>query len=146
MFKRTVHVAAAALVAAGTVSIAGPASAQDLTHHCRGTRISAWHTIKNQISEPIGKVALFYSSANGGTNCVETRNFLPGRQYTKARLTVKNRPGRDSDTDSGNFKWFAATQLNRANGRCATFSGSVHGGRHKFDYGSYTYSGKKFCD
>lgn len=89
------------------------ALATDRTTPCPGTRISNYKPLVDD-GRTIGRVSLWYRSANGGTNCVMTETFIGRQAQTWAALDIQE-PGADrTDEDRGYFSSFAATELAHA--------------------------------
>lgn len=124
MKKLSAVMAAAALAATGLVA-AAPAAHADLVSQCYGNQVagSPWVIKKNGAA--IGRVEVWYSSLDGGTNCVMTRNYQPGRQWTMARLKIADGRAR---TDEDNFKLYAGgVRFKHTNHKCIKWAGMVSG-------------------
>lgn len=117
--------ATAAPAAAGTISKVG--SVRDAG--CYGSRLEVEPIMKGNVR--LGQVELWYSRANGGTNCVLTRNGT-GSPATMAELWV-DRDGNKRLTRGDGYSKDYGTYPNYAGGayqtrtdrKCVWFYGSI---------------------
>lgn len=120
-----------------------PADAVPIDHPCGGERISSYKPLSDG-GRSIGRVSLWYSSANGGTNCVMTETYLGRSATTWASLDVqKTGGGVRSDTDSGNYAGFAAVQLGGTDGHCVRWAGGT--GSESGPHDSFHQDNWVFC-
>lgn len=133
------------MTAAALALLASPASAQQheaagrkgpLAKSCWGTKVETKVLRDHLTNRRIGRVELWYSPSNRGTNCVITYNEVPGRALTYAYLIVDDNRNRDNKGrkekgdrvayDQDNYQYYAgASYLRRTNGKCVQFGGSV---------------------
>ena len=131
-----VVLAAVVLVASFVVGVA-PASATHIAG-CYGSRIE--HVPLKYDTTVVGYVDLYYSSSNGGTNCVKTISAGPSSGVSKFMLAkiyrctggagstcVDNFGGFDQrDEDKGNFASYAGpVSVTSTSSRCVSFVGLV---------------------
>ncbi|WP_454853110.1 hypothetical protein [Promicromonospora soli] len=113
-------------VAAVTL-LATPAAAEhhgNIKESCSGTLLSS-APIKAG-TKRLGHVEIWYSSANGGTNCVETHNELGYAAYTEAYLWVSDPGGARTAWDRGTYSSYAgASYIVNADGHCAKAKGVI---------------------
>jgi hypothetical protein len=134
------------LAALALLAIAGaPAHAQaegagrqgPIADHCSGTKLET-RILKDKLvtHRRVGRVELWYSPADGGTNCVITYNEVPGKALTYAYLIVDDNKNRDNtgrtekgdrvSYDQDDYEYYAGASYRRnTNGKCVRFGGSV---------------------
>jgi hypothetical protein len=140
-FSKTLLAGAVGLVAFGGVG--SSAVAQEGTGHQGPLAQNCWGTkqetriLKAHVGgQRIGRIELWYSPEQGGTNCVITYNEVPGKALTYAYLIVDDNKNRDNTGrkepgdrvayDQGNYEYYAgASYLRKTNGKCVKFGGSV---------------------
>lgn len=105
------------------LSVPATGASADTIDQCYGTRIEK-KDLTNPDGTKKGYVELWYSSRDGGTNCVMTYNDTPGcNLVTNAYLTVE---GRARQSDEGMFCIYAGgVRAKNTNGKCVQFSGYV---------------------
>ncbi|MEU3664100.1 hypothetical protein AB0E77_30820 [Streptomyces sp. NPDC032940] len=122
--RRTAALLSGLLVAAGLNLVAAPsASAAAEAYGCPGSQIDTYN-IKDENGSTWGSIYLYYSSANGGTNCVinMTKKYAGQRHYMDVKLWHSG----DSDKDEGYFTQYAGpATVTNSNGKCITLSGWV---------------------
>ncbi|MGI5377110.1 hypothetical protein ACQEV2_23270 [Streptomyces sp. CA-251387] len=99
------------------------ASAAADAYGCPGSQIDTYN-IKDENGSTWGSIYLYYSSANGGTNCVinMTKKYAGQRHYMDVKLWHSS----DDDKDEGYFYEYAGPALvTNSNGKCITLSGWV---------------------
>ena len=98
-----------------------------LRDHCVGSRIAS-HNIVNKSGKVLGHTELWYSSINGGQNCVMTYN-TGDRPFTQTYLWRLVKKGGLADAaagDSGFYQYYAGGSfVNNTDGRCVTWGGQV---------------------
>lgn len=117
----------AALLAAvcSTVLLASPASAAEgISSSCSGT-VVAQDTLWLPGGNQVGRVELWYSSANGGTNCVITHSYLGSRtDGIGAYLWIQD--GRNiADASSSYDSYAGGAWISNASGLCVKYKGEV---------------------
>jgi len=138
---KTLLAAAAGLAAFAGVS--STATAQEggghvgpLAQNCWGTKQETRILRAHVGNQRIGRVELWYSPEQGGTNCVITYNEVAGKATTYAYLIVDDNRNRDNTGrkepgdrvayDEGYYEYYAgASYLRNTNGKCVRFGGSV---------------------
>ncbi|WP_100839609.1 hypothetical protein [Kitasatospora fiedleri] len=129
--------AAAGLMLLGGISLAPQASAAD-TYGCSGSLVGTYDLkTDNGTGTKYGELYLYYSSANGGTNCaaaVDT-HFASGVTKYQAvylwRCVAGTHAGDfcsydQSDSDDGNFTWYAGpAKVTGTANRCVMVYGRV---------------------
>lgn len=116
-------VAALGIVGAG---VTAPQASAALKSSCSGTRIENIPLRGINTGTYLGNTELWYSSANGGTNCVITHINVSGVKLAQAVLVVQ-RDGADSiENNSGAFTQYAgASYFTNTNGHCIKWSGGI---------------------
>lgn len=109
-----------AAVTAGTlVAIAPSASAAG----CSGTRISTMPLKAG--TKTAGQAELWYSSSNGGTNCVIVYDQLSGSHDMAAYIDRGSAGGWDK-TDVGTYTYYAGpVSLTNMSGTCVSWGGDM---------------------
>ncbi|MFC7024202.1 hypothetical protein ACFQHV_13735 [Promicromonospora thailandica] len=108
-----------------TVLFASPAvAAQGVSPSCSGSIVhqaGLWLPGGNQV----GRVELWYSSANGGTNCVITRSFL-GSKTDGIGAYLWLQDGRNVFDSSASYNSYAGgAWISNAAGVCVKYKGEV---------------------
>lgn len=116
--------AAGALAMTGLLAGAPPASA-DLVSQCYGNQVAGSPWVISRHGVAIGRVEVWYSSKDGGTNCVLTRNYQSGRQQTMARLTIAD--GRTQTDNSLYWLYAGGVRFKNTNHKCIKWAGTVSG-------------------
>lgn len=118
----------ALVLAAGVGLVLGPAAQADvsvpapyqLVDSCPGSLVDEFpKSMTNRAGQTAGRVELYYSPANGGTNCLIVRDGDNDdtRHFISATLRREDLSYRGED--SGNYKHYAGGVLvPQANGRC----------------------------
>lgn len=115
---------AAAMTIAGLVVGIQPAEASS---RCPGTMLKEW-SLKSSGGFKQGYVQLWYSSANGGTNCVMTFDNIAGSHSMLAWLRA---PGGRQDRDEDVYTTYAGglgnpgAYLTNMDGKCVDWGGQV---------------------
>jgi hypothetical protein len=128
MRKRMLGMAAAALAVAGGAAVVTPTAASaSVVGRCSGSvAADGTRTIYDRPgTTPIGRVELWYSSANGGTNCVMIWNYLGYKASLTPTLWLDD--GRSQSAPGSFVTYSNGAQLTGTNGKCARFSGSIAG-------------------
>jgi hypothetical protein len=135
-FSRSVAVVLGAVAAVGL--FASPASADTvgpIKSSCYGTKLATWNLSDGGVA--LGRTELWYSSVNGGQNCVITYNTLPGEVPTSVTLTVDDNRNREVDSsdrkawDVDVYSSYAgASYLNNTDGKCVRVTGEVRNASH----------------
>jgi hypothetical protein len=135
-FSRSVAVVLGAVAAVGL--FASPASADTvgpIKSSCSGTKLATWNLSDGGVA--LGRTELWYSSVNGGQNCVITYNTLPGEVPTSVTLTVDDNRNREVDSsdrkawDVDVYSSYAgASYLNNTDGKCVRVTGEVRNASH----------------
>lgn len=108
----------AALLAAGAAVVGAPAQAAtisvappyQLVTNCPGGMVSGFpKQVQNSVGERLGRVELFYSSANGGTNCTKFYDQLSGSYNMSAQLRLEGIS--HWGVDAGTFSTYAGGVL-----------------------------------
>lgn len=128
--SRPLAVVVATVAALGL--FAAPAQADSygpIKSSCSGTRLASWDLVSG--STIFGRTELWYSSANGGQNCVITYTNSPGA-WTEVHLLVDDNDNRRADAgdrgagDSGYYDSYAgASYRNSTDGHCVKVTGYV---------------------
>ena len=129
---------AAALAVAGIVAGAPASSAvanvpapYKLVGQCPGSLVDTY-TPANTLGDTQGSLKLYYSSANGGTNCVMLFDNAPGSH--SMTVTLRRSDLNYQGSDSGVFETYAGGVLvPSTNGRCVFVSGVLWMGTHSVD-------------
>ncbi len=130
--------------------ISAPASAGQqgpLAANCWGTKLET-RVLKDHVTNKrIGRVELWFSADNRGTNCVITYNEVAGKAQTYAWLIVDDNRNRDNGTyvepgdrvayDDGNYEYYAgASYWGNTNTKCVRWGGSVNSNQGHDSFGS----------
>ena len=115
---------------------AAPAQAA-IVQQCTGS-IQKVHTI-----DGYGRVEVWYSPKNGGTNCVMVYDLLPGAHYMQARIRIPNSAKDVSDV--GTYEYYAGgAQISGTDGKCIEIDAFIRvSGAYSFRYGHW---GPYLCD
>jgi hypothetical protein len=118
-------VAAVMAAICSTLLFASPAvAAEGISSSCSGTVVSQaglWLPGGNQV----GRVELWYSSANGGTNCVITRSYL-GSKTAGIGAYLWLDDGRSIYDASSSYDSYAGgAWISNASGVCVKYKGEV---------------------
>ncbi len=71
-----------------------------------------------------GHIEVWYSSANGGTNCVLVYDDVAGKHWMTVGVRLSS--GRKSHTDSGRFHTYAGpVKVTKTKGKCISLYGEV---------------------
>ncbi|WP_326844472.1 hypothetical protein OHB33_40635 (plasmid) [Streptomyces sp. NBC_01558] len=90
---------------------------------CAGNQVGA-HNIKNTDGSTWGTIYVYYSSANGGTNCAVNvaKKYAGQRHLLEVRISQGNR----AEKQSGYFYEYAGpVSLTNTDGKCITLAGWV---------------------
>ncbi|WP_326944149.1 MULTISPECIES: hypothetical protein [unclassified Amycolatopsis] len=121
---RKFAVVAGVVVAATLVAVPGAEAAPVTT--CPGTELHKEglpKPLKNQLGEQAGTLRLWYSSANGGTNCAKVYDDASGSHSMSVSIRTDTSA---TVTDSGTFSTFAGgVVVTGTNGHCIYVSGSL---------------------
>ena len=123
--RLTRTVAAVMAAICSTVLFAAPASAAEgISSSCSGTVVAQaglWLPGGNQA----GRVELWYSSANGGTNCVITHSYL-GTKTAGIGAYLWLDDGRSNSDASASYDSYAGgAWISNASGVCVKYKGEV---------------------
>lgn len=124
---------AVGLIGAGAGSGTATAANRGVRPYCVGTRIYTEPVISSDTGKTLGRVELWYSSINGGQNCVMTYdNNNRASAYMRARLVVDLNNNRTADwstessEDKGTYTTYAGgAYVNGTNGHCVSILGYV---------------------
>jgi hypothetical protein len=134
-----------AATAAASVALAGGASAgaiakgkspkaksvAKVVSTCTGTRLES-KPLRNAAGKQRGHVELWYSSADGGTNCVQTYDDASGKRQMSATLVVQDRP---TSSDTATYETYAGgAAVTQTNGQCVQWGGYVWFGKTHYGY------------
>ena len=132
-----------ALTAAGAVALAGasagPAmagkknarSVAKVVPHCTGSKLES-KPLTGPGGKTRGHVELWYSSADGGTNCVITYDDASGSRLMSATLVVQDR---NTASDTKTYEHYAGgAAVTQTNGKCVQWGGYVFFGKKQFGY------------
>lgn len=138
-FRRPLTVVVGAVAAVTLLATpAAAASHGPIKSQCTGTRQESYPL--NDGGRQIGRVELWYSSVNGGQNCVMTYNSLAGSVHTEAEIFIDDDGDGDWDRNSwdrGNYSTYAgASYRDNTNGKCVWVYGQVSGGGYFDEFGS----------
>ncbi|MEU7057011.1 hypothetical protein [Streptomyces sp. NPDC046197] len=112
--------------AAGLSLVAAPAASAlpEGAYGCSGNEIGTY-AIKDTDGSTWGTLHLYYSSADGGTNClVNVAKKYYGQRHM-IEVTIKQGDRGDSDRNHFYYEYAGPVHLNRMNGKCVTVSGWV---------------------
>ena len=102
---------------------------------CHGTRIASMPMKSG--AKKAGRVELWYSPANGGTNCVIVYDKRAGKHTIGAYIDRRNVGGWDKK-DVGYYNYYAGPRsLRNMNGTCVSWGGNMY-------IGSRYYSAFRF--
>ena len=91
-------------------------------------------------AHPNARVQVYYSSANGGTNCAVLLDNEAGDHYM--RVTIGGRPEVPVDwaSDYGTFSSYAgAVGIRSTNGRCVHVTGTIRDNGRDYDFQAYSW-------
>jgi hypothetical protein len=138
-----------AMFAAGSSALAqeGGGKRGPIADHCSGTKLQTRVLRDNVSNRRIGRVELWYSPAEKGTNCVITYNEVPGKAWTYAWLIIDDNKNRDNtgrtekgdrvSYDQGQYEYYAGASFRRnTNGKCVKWGGTVNSRRGNGSFGS----------
>ena len=138
----------AGLPAAAQAQAEGAAQQGPIADHCSGTKIET-RILKDKLvtHKRVGRVELWYSPANNGTNCTITYNEVPGKALTYAYLIVDDNKNRDNtgrkekgdrlSFDQNDYEYYAGASFRRnTNGKCVRFGGQVISRQGNDSFGS----------
>ena len=126
---------AGALAVSTMVAVAPNALAWDIgvSRTCYGTLIDSSPLYSG--SKKAGRAELYYSTANGGTNCTLVKDLVSGAHYMQAFLAVKGAP--DYADDYGKFDQYAGGAfMSPTNGKCVRWGGNLTIGGTLYEYSS----------
>jgi hypothetical protein len=114
----------------------GAAQQGPLASNCWGSKLETRVLRDHVTNRRVGRVELWYSPDNRGTNCVITYNEVPGRALTYAYLIVDDNRNRDNTGqvekgdrvayDQNDYEFYAgASYLRNTNGKCVRWGGTV---------------------
>lgn len=139
MRKSAVLVTALSIVGLGLLN--APASLADasvpapykLVSQCSGNLVPGFpKALTNRLGETQGSLRLYYSSANGGTNCVMLYDMASGRH--PMTVTLRREDLSYPGSDSGTFEYYAGgVQVPGTNGKCVYVSGYLSMGPYSVD-------------
>ncbi|MFK3979630.1 hypothetical protein ACI2K4_04540 [Micromonospora sp. NPDC050397] len=135
----TLGVLLTALLAGILTVTTSPASAHDKLNpyptNCAGSQVGHWHNSELTVDLT---AFVFYSSGNGGTNCVWVQKQSHRDHAESMRLEVQrcasNIPGNPCNAtltvaDEGLFQYYAGpATVSQADNRCIRFRVRLHGG------------------
>lgn len=99
-----------------------PASAAHAVTVCPGYRLE-WKNLRNAAGQAMGHVELWYSPANGGTNCVVTYDDVSGSNNMKAEVQLM---GGSVRRDAGYYGGYAGpVTVTGADRKCVWFYGEL---------------------
>lgn len=134
--KRWKTLAVAGMLAASAMVVAAPdALAWGIGVHgaCSGRLID--QSPLHHGSKKAGRAELYYSSANGGTNCTMVKDLVSGSHWMQAYLAVPGAP--DYADDYGKFSEYAGgTFIYPTNGKCVRWGGTLQLGGLLYTYDS----------
>lgn len=103
----------------------------ELVAECPGSVVQQ-HVLENRLGDTQGVLKIWYSAANGGTNCVKVYDVASGRHQMSVTLRLAG--ASNERTDSGNFETYAGGVLaKRTAGRCLYARGTLIMGPHTVD-------------
>ena len=123
-------------VSAAAIAQEGGAQKGPLADSCWGTKLATHVLRDNNDNARIGRIELWYSPDDNGTNCVMTYNEVPGRADTGTYLIVDDNRNRDNtgrkepgdrwSYDANSYKIYAGASYRRnTNGKCVKWGGHV---------------------
>jgi hypothetical protein len=123
--KRVAVVVAVAGLVSGLAAVQSPAASAATS--CGGSRIDSM--VLKAGSASAGRAELWYSGANGGTNCVIVYDNLAGSHVIGAYIDRGNSGGWDK-SDVGNFQYYAGPiSLKNMARTCVSWGGNLYVGR-----------------
>ncbi|TWP50793.1 hypothetical protein FKR81_19530 [Lentzea tibetensis] len=127
--------AALACLAAAPAAQAAPSTPAPykLVDQCAGNMVPGFpKVLSNQLGDTQGRLELRYSSAAGGTNCVQLYDMAPGKH--SMTVTIKREGLSYQGSDSGVYDLYAGgVAVTGTNGKCVWVSGSLVMGSHSVD-------------
>jgi hypothetical protein len=104
-----------------------------LVSQCAGNLVKHFPMVlENQLGETQGRLELRYSSAAGGTNCVQLYDVAPGRH--SMTVTIRRQDLSYQGSDSGVYDLYAGgVAVTGTNGKCVYVSGLLVMGSHSVD-------------
>ena len=93
-------------------------------------------------AHPNARVQVYYSSANGGTNCAVLLDNEAGDHYM--RVTIGGRPEVPVNwaSDYGTFSSYAgAVGIRSTDGQCVHITGTIRDNGREYDFGAYSWCG-----
>ena len=140
MKKFLTGVSAAALALAGAVMTAPAAQSTvsvpppyQLVTNCPGGLVAGFPKyLTNSQGDQQGRLFLYYSSANGGTNCAKVYDDASGSHNMSVRMRRDDLSYQGSD--SGYYSTYAGGVLvTSSNGKCIYVSGTLSMGSHSIN-------------
>ncbi|MGK3206561.1 hypothetical protein [Amycolatopsis sp. MEPSY49] len=123
-FVRKFAVVAGVVVAGVVVAPVTQAQAATVAT-CPGSEVSGFpKSLKNSLGELAGSLHLWYSSANGGTNCAKVYDDMSGSHSMS--VSIRRSDQSTPVTDSGTFSTYAGgVVVTGTNGKCIYVSGNL---------------------
>lgn len=119
-----------ALLCAGSALVAVAPEAQAASP-CPGTRVGKYQLYAGgEVPDHFrhGHIEVWYSSANGGTNCVLVYDDAPGKHWMTVGVMIP-KAGAKIHTDSGRFYTYAGpVKVTKTKGTCISFYAEVMNG------------------
>jgi hypothetical protein len=128
MFRQSLKQTAVLVAAAGLIGCLGvvQAPAASAATSCTGSRIDSMPLKAGSASA--GRAELWYSAANGGTNCVIVYDNLAGSHVIGAYIDRGNAGGWDK-SDVGTYQYYAGPiSLTNMSGTCVSWGGNMYVG------------------
>ncbi|MEU7892111.1 hypothetical protein AB0B45_04520 [Nonomuraea sp. NPDC049152] len=123
---------AAAVIIGGVLAV--PASANAAGYTPEGICGNGFAVVNRAPVDSLGTVYLLYNRRNGLNCAVTIKSKLQGLSTrTTVELQVKRGPGNriESDSDTGNFKYYAGPVKLEGKNRCVQFIGTMSDGYRK---------------
>ncbi|MFE9600488.1 hypothetical protein [Streptomyces hokutonensis] len=117
-------VASAAVAAGGLVAAPSASAAPAGAYGCAGSEIDTYN-IKDTDGSVWGTIHLYYSSADGGTNCaVNVARKYSGQRHM-IEVVISDGSRTDADKNHYYYEYAGPVSLNKMSGKCVTVSGWV---------------------
>ncbi|MDO9356910.1 MAG: hypothetical protein Q7T55_24650 [Solirubrobacteraceae bacterium] len=124
-------ISASAVSAKGKGKSPAAKSVAKVVSTCTGTKLES-EPLKNGAGKKRGHVELWYSTADGGTNCVQTYDDAGGKREMSATLVVQDRP---TSSDTATYEYYAGgAAVTQTAGQCVQWGGYVWFGKTHYGY------------
>lgn len=107
---------------------------------CPGSVLNTYPLKSGTLAHPTARVKVYYSSANGGTNCAVVLDNKAGSHFL--RVVIQNVPERptNSASDYGTFTTYAgAVGIRNTNGKCVWVTATIRDNGRDYDFARWDW-------